>query len=194
MDPKTGQGFLRTVVVTRTSGKGRRILTGGLGSLFKEAARVAITLVGVRAEELVHCLRCPPAIVGASLELPDWDIHVSLPGSDTKKEGTSAGLCMAIVLVALMFGKDVVESVAFTGEIDLKGDVLPVAEVEKKLEGAHRLGLAKLVIPAANYQSIQVELLPPELQAYFRDHVYPVSNLLEAMGHGIAGNNSMMQW
>ena len=192
VDQEAGKGLSRTVVVTRTSGTGRRIYTGRLAKLFKESADVAISLVGTRAEELARCLGCLPVIQGGTLEQSDWDVHVSLPGVGIKKDGTSGGLGIAVSLVALLFGKDFVDNIAFTGEIDLWGNVLPIGDLEKKLEGARQIGFRSIVIPQASYDSLDLASLTAELRGFISTNVFPVSTLLEAVSHSLAGNFILM--
>ena len=187
VDKRLNTAVPRTVVVARTMGSGKRIMTGRLEPLFKDSVHVALAVVGSRVEELSQWLDRPIAVAGGSLEHPDWDVHIGLPGSDSKKDGYSGGLAMLIALVGLTFGMDVVEGVALTGEVDLCGRVLDVGDVGQKIMGAHRLGMDKFIIPEESFNKLEVASFSADLQAFITTKVIPVSNILQALSHCFAG-------
>ena len=173
VDCRERTGVRQAVVVTRGRGTGRRIVTGNVGVLCLEAANVAISLVGVRLDELGRLLGASCVLDGGSLEMCGYDVHIDLPGGDMKKEGFSVGLPICVGLVAMSFGKQVAENVGFTGEVDLCGNVLAVGDVEQKLEGACRMGLDKMVIPLPSYQELDLDSLSPDIRSYVSTHVFP---------------------
>ena len=179
---------IRTVAVTREAGTGRRVFSGDMAaSALSDPAKVALSLVGARMEEIGRCLECPVALKEGQLEGPDVDICIGCRGMATHDEGWGGGLGMCMAIIALAFGKEVCPDVAFAGEVDLLGNVLEVGKIVEKLEGARILRLSKVVIPKSNFLALDREALSPELQTYVSRCVVPVSNILEAMPHGIVG-------
>jgi ATP-dependent Lon protease len=130
---------------TRIKGSGKLILTGQLGDVMKESAQAALTLVKSRAESL-----------GIAADGFDGvDVHLHVPAGAIPKDGPSAGVAMFIALASLFTNRPVRHDVAMTGEISLRGLVLPVGGIKEKLLAAQRAGVAKVMIPARNAKDLR---------------------------------------
>jgi ATP-dependent Lon protease len=133
-------GDILFIEATRTPGHGKLILTGQLGEVMRESAQAALSLVKSRASEL-----------GVDAALFDKnDIHVHVPAGATPKDGPSAGVAMFIALVSVLTGRLVRNDTAMTGEISLRGLVLPVGGIREKVAAAARAGLTRVLLPARN--------------------------------------------
>lgn len=145
-------GDIMPIEVSLAKGKGELTLTGQLGDVMKEAARAAITYIRTRSKELQLA--------------EDWyqqfDIHIHVPEGATPKEGPSAGIAMATALVSALSGKPIRRDVAMTGEITLRGRVLPIGGVKEKVLAAHRAGIKTMILPEENRKDIQK--IPPAIQ------------------------------
>jgi ATP-dependent Lon protease len=128
------------------------ILTGQLGDVMKESARAALTYAATHASRL----QIPEDRLG-SLE-----VHVHVPAGAIPKDGPSAGVTMGTALVSAMSGRPVRKDVAMTGEITLRGRVLPIGGLKEKVLGAHRAGITTIVLPKAN--EADIEDIPPEVR------------------------------
>ncbi len=126
-------------------GKGGLTLTGQLGDVMQESARIALSHVRARAVEL----GLDEAVGG------DRDIHIHVPAGAVPKDGPSAGVTMVAALVSLFSGRPVRNEVGMTGEITLRGDVLPVGGLKSKLLAARRAGLQEIILPAKNEPEIE---------------------------------------
>jgi ATP-dependent Lon protease len=133
-------GSILFVESTRVPGNGRLILTGQLGDVMKESAQAALTLVKGRAERL----GIDPALFDRS------DIHVHVPAGATPKDGPSAGVAMFLSLASLMLDRPVEPALAMTGEVSLRGLVLPVGGIREKIVAAARAGITTVMLPARN--------------------------------------------
>jgi ATP-dependent Lon protease len=137
-------GDIIFVEATRMPGKGSLVMTGQLGDVMKESAQAAMSFVRTRAKWL-------------GLEenfLEKTDIHVHIPAGAIPKDGPSAGVTMFVALASLLTGKTVRPDVAMTGEITLRGNVLPVGGVKEKLLAAHRAGIKRVIIPERNIKDL----------------------------------------
>jgi len=133
-------GDILFVETSITQGKGGLVLTGQLGDVMKESARAALTFVKSRADRF----GLDPA------ELDEREIHVHVPAGATPKEGPSAGVALATSLVSALTGVPVRKDVAMTGEITLRGRVLPIGGLKEKILGAKRAGIEHIVYPEKN--------------------------------------------
>jgi ATP-dependent Lon protease len=133
-------GDILFIEASRTPGKGSLILTGQLGEVMRESVQAALTLVKSRAAQL----GIDPAIFEKS------DIHVHVPAGATPKDGPSAGVAMFTALTSLLTDRTVRSDTAMTGEISLRGLVLPVGGIKEKVVAAAAAGLTRVMLPARN--------------------------------------------
>ncbi len=134
-----------------TGGKGFQI-TGSIGNVMQESARAALSYVRSKAEQF----KIPEDFFDTN------DIHLHVPAGAQPKDGPSAGVTMATALVSLITGKQVDPLIAMTGEITLRGLVLPVGGIKEKVLAAHRAGIIKVILPRRN--QIDLEELPEEVK------------------------------
>jgi ATP-dependent Lon protease len=156
-------GDILFIEASKVPGSGKLILTGQLGDVMKESAQAAMSLAKARS-----------AALGISADaLEKSDIHVHVPAGATPKDGPSAGVAMYVALVSLLAGKPVKGNVAMTGEISLRGLVLPVGGIKEKVLAALRAGIATVLLPARNRK--ELEEIPAEarekLRFVFVEHV-----------------------
>jgi ATP-dependent Lon protease len=133
-------GDILFIEANRTPGNGRLILTGQLGDVMKESAQAALSLLKTRTAQLA---------IDASL-FAQSDVHVHVPAGATPKDGPSAGVAMFVSLASLMTGRTVPPTIAMTGEISLRGLVLPVGAIREKVIAAARAGIETVLLPARN--------------------------------------------
>ena len=133
-------GTTLTIEVSAMPGKGEILLTGKLGDVMKESARAAISYIRAHADGY----GIAPSAFG------DTDIHVHVPEGATPKDGPSAGITMATAILSAFTHKPVRKDVAMTGEITLRGKVLPIGGLKEKALAAHRAGIRNVIIPAEN--------------------------------------------
>jgi ATP-dependent Lon protease len=133
-------GDILFIEATRIPGSGRLILTGQLGEVMRESAQAALSIVKNRAVAL--------GIDANRFEKSD--IHIHVPAGAIPKDGPSAGVAMFMALVSLMTERTVRSDTAMTGEISLRGLVLPVGGIKEKVVGAHRAGIRRIMLPARN--------------------------------------------
>jgi ATP-dependent Lon protease len=138
-------GDILFIEASRTSGGGKLILTGQLGDVMKESAQAALTLVKSRAASL--------GIDSAVLEKSD--VHVHVPAGAIPKDGPSAGVAMFMALASLLADRAVRHDTAMTGEISLRGLVLPVGGIKEKVLAAMRAGITTVMLPARNRKDLQ---------------------------------------
>jgi ATP-dependent Lon protease len=133
-------GDILFVEATRMPGRGKLILTGQLGDVMRESAQAALSIVKSRA----IALGIDPA------QFDKNDIHIHVPAGATPKDGPSAGVAMFMALVSLMSDRTIRSDTAMTGEISLRGLVLPVGGIKEKVVAAARAGLKRVMLPARN--------------------------------------------
>jgi ATP-dependent Lon protease len=138
-------GDILFIESTRVPGNGRLILTGQLGDVMKESAQAALSLVKAQSVRL----GIDPALFEKS------DIHIHVPAGAIPKDGPSAGVAMFTSLVSLLTSRTVASDLAMTGEISLRGLVLPVGGIKEKVIAAHRAGIRKVLLPARNRKDLE---------------------------------------
>lgn len=156
-------GDILFIEATRIPGAGRLILTGQLGEVMKESAQAALSLVKTKAAALGFA----PALFEKS------DIHVHVPAGAIPKDGPSAGVAMFIALASLLTDRPVRSEVAMTGEISLRGLVLPVGGIKEKVVAAAAAGVTTVLLPARNRRDVDdvPASVRDRLQFHFLEHV-----------------------
>ncbi len=160
-------GDILFIEALRMPGKGNLKLTGQLGDVMKESASAALSYIRARAPFL--------GIEEDFFERSDLHIHV--PAGAIPKDGPSAGVAMLTALVSLLSGRPVKKGLAMTGEITLRGDVLPVGGIKNKVLAAHRAGITEIILPAQN--RVDLEEIPESVRQALIFH--PVARLDEAL-------------
>jgi ATP-dependent Lon protease len=145
-------GAILFVEATKMPGKGKLTLTGQLGDVMKESATAALSYVRANAERF--------GISRSFLE--DSDIHIHVPAGAMPKDGPSAGVTMLSALVSLLTGVRVRHDVAMTGEITLRGRVLPIGGLKEKVLAAHRAGIKRIIVPERNHADL--DEVPDEIK------------------------------
>ncbi len=138
-------GELLVIEVTTLPGRGKLTVTGKLGDIMKESAQAAVSYIRSRADEL-----------GLKKNFyQKLDIHIHIPEGATPKDGPSAGITMATALASALIQKPVRSSVAMTGEITLRGRVLPIGGLKEKMLAAHRAGITDVLVPQENEKDLK---------------------------------------
>ncbi|WP_309089623.1 endopeptidase La [Domibacillus sp.] len=164
------------IEVSLSPGKGKLILTGKLGDVMKESAQAAFSYVRSKADEL-----------GIEANFHEHhDIHIHVPEGAVPKDGPSAGITMATALISALTGRPVRRDVGMTGEITLRGRVLPIGGVKEKSLGAHRAGLTTIILPKDNEKDI--DDVPESIREGMT--FLPVSTMDEVLDIAIGGSNS----
>ena len=145
-------GDILFIEATRVPGTGRLLLTGQLGEVMKESAQAALTLVKSRAAQF--------GLQSSVFE--GIDVHVHVPAGAVPKDGPSAGVAMFVALASLFTDRPVHRDAAMTGEISLRGLVLPVGGIKEKVLAAQRAGLRRVLLPARNRKDLHE--VPPSVQ------------------------------
>ena len=164
-------GDILFIEATRVPGNGKLILTGQLGDVMKESAQAALSLAKAR----LASLNIAPDIFEHS------DLHIHVPAGATPKDGPSAGVAIFVALVSLLTGKAASSELAMTGEISLRGLVLPVGGIKEKVLAALRAGITTVMLPARNHKELE------EIPADARDklHFVWIDNVDQALGETI---------
>jgi ATP-dependent Lon protease len=145
-------GEILFIEATRMHGSGKLQLTGQLGDVMKESAQAAMSYVRTRAEQF-----------GIPVDfLEKSDIHIHIPAGGMPKDGPSAGVTMMTSIVSLLSGVRIRHDVAMTGEITLRGRVLPVGGIKEKVLAAHRAGIKRVILPERNVADL--EEVPQEVR------------------------------
>ncbi|MGM7720942.1 endopeptidase La [uncultured Metabacillus sp.] len=166
-------GDTLSIEVSVAPGKGKLILTGKLGDVMKESAQAAFSYIRSRAQELQ---------IDQDFHEKN-DIHIHVPEGAVPKDGPSAGITMATALISALTGRPVRKEVGMTGEITLRGRVLPIGGLKEKSLSAHRAGLTKVIVPKENEKDLDdiPESVRKELNFVL------VSHLDEVLKHALAG-------
>jgi ATP-dependent Lon protease len=165
-------GDIMFVEASTMRGKGELVLTGQLGDVMKESARAAWSYA-----------RSHAASLGIADEAFDRDIHIHVPAGAIPKDGPSAGVTMATVLVSALSGRPARHDVAMTGEITLSGRVLPIGGLKEKVLGAVRSGITSILLPKDNEPDL--EDLPQEVRDILT--VYPCEELGQVLAITLRG-------
>jgi ATP-dependent Lon protease len=173
-------GELLTIESLMMPGKGKMTVTGNLRDVMKESISAAASYVRSRA-------------VGLGIEPPTFekkDIHVHVPEGATPKDGPSAGVAMVTAIVSVMTGIPVRRDVAMTGEITLRGRVLPIGGLKEKLLAAHRGGIKKVLIPEENAKDLTeiADTIKSGLE------IVPVSRMDEVLQHALTRQPEPVEW
>ncbi len=156
-------GELLTFEVMKTYGKGSLTLTGQLGEIMQESAQAAFSYVRGKTFELN---------IATDLH-KNFDIHIHVPEGGTPKEGPSAGITLATSIISLLTGIPVSKKVALSGEITLKGKVLPVGGIKEKLLAAHREGIKEAILPLDNRPDLKdlPKNIKDDMKIHFVEHM-----------------------
>ncbi len=166
-------GEVLEIEVSVVKGRGKVQLTGTLGDVMKESASAALSYARTRAKEL-------------GLEADFYrnrDIHIHMPAGATPKDGPSAGIAIATAVISALTGKAIRGDVAMTGEITLRGRVLPIGGLKEKSVAAHRNKVTDVIVPYGNARDI--DELPDEVKAAVRFH--PVKTMDEVLAIALRG-------
>ena len=162
------------IEVSLAPGKGKLVLTGKLGDVMKESAQAAFSYIRSKSEEL-----------GIDANFHEkYDIHIHVPEGAVPKDGPSAGITMVTALVSALSGKPIKKEVGMTGEVTLRGRVLPIGGLKEKSLGAHRAGLKTIIIPKDNAKDIDDV---PESVREELDFIL-VSHVDEVLKHALNGS------
>lgn len=169
-------GDIISVEASIMKGKGKLTLTGHLGEVMQESAQAAVSYTRSRAE-----------ILGIEADFYDkYDIHIHVPAGAIPKDGPSAGITMATALISALAKRAVHKDVGMTGEITLRGHVLPIGGIKEKVLAAHRAGLRKVILPKDNQKDL--ELVPEHARKEVE--LIPVSHMDEVLEHALIGNKT----
>lgn len=163
------------IEVSLSPGKGKLILTGKLGDVMKESAQAAFSYVRSKTEKL-H--------IDTNFH-EKYDIHIHVPEGAVPKDGPSAGITIATALISALTNRPVRKEVGMTGEITLRGRVLPIGGLKEKSLAAHRAGLTKIIIPQNNEKDI--DDIPESVRKALT--FVPVSHVDEVLEHALVGVN-----
>ncbi|MGG0287418.1 endopeptidase La [Peribacillus butanolivorans] len=163
------------IEVSLSPGKGKLILTGKLGDVMKESAQAAFSYVRSKTEKL-H--------IDTNFH-EKYDIHIHVPEGAVPKDGPSAGITIATALISALTNRPIRKEVGMTGEITLRGRVLPIGGLKEKSLAAHRAGLTKIIIPQNNEKDI--DDIPESVRKELT--FVPVSHVDEVLEHALVGVN-----
>ena len=169
----TGLAWTRTggeivfVEATKMSGNNQWILTGSLGTVMKESAQAAMSYIRSHVD---------------AFDIPEsfferHDIHIHIPAGAIPKDGTSAGVAIAVAVLSMITGRPCCREVAMTGELTLTGRILPVCGIKEKLLAAHRAGVRTVVMPAKNI--VDLEKIGEDIEMALT--IVPIEELSQAI-------------
>jgi ATP-dependent Lon protease len=152
---------------SKAPGKGSLMITGQLGDVMRESAQAAMSYVRARADDL-----------GIDADVfKEQDMHVHVPAGATPKDGPSAGVALTTAIISLLTGIPAREDVAMTGEVTLRGQVLPVGGIKEKVLAARRAGISTFILPKRN--EVDLDDIPEELRTEMT--FVPVGTIDEAL-------------
>ena len=159
-------GDILFIEALKTKGKGKLLLTGQLGDVMQESAHAALSYAKSKASELGI----------ADDDFDNFDLHLHIPEGAIPKDGPSAGITMATAIVSVLSGRSVRKEVAMTGEITLRGNVLPIGGVKEKLLAARRAKIKTVILPKQNSQDLEElsDEVRKDLKFVFVEHVREV--------------------
>lgn len=163
-------GEILFIESTQMSGKGELVLTGQLGDVMKESVRAALSYIRSHTDELDI----------ADDFMQNHDIHIHVPAGSIPKDGPSAGITMFVSLLSLLTGIEVRSDVSMTGEITLRGNILPVGGIKEKVLAAHRTEIKHVILPDRNKKDL-VDVsddVKEELEFHFVEHVSELPELV----------------
>lgn len=163
-------GDILFIESTKMPGKGELVLTGQLGDVMKESVRAALSYIRSRTDEF----KIDPYF------MRDTDIHIHVPAGAIPKDGPSAGITMYVSLLSLLLGVKIRSDVAMTGEITLRGNILPVGGIKEKVLAAHRSGIKRVILPSRNRKDLMdvSDNVREELEFFFPEHVSELPELV----------------
>ncbi|KAI8091253.1 ATP-dependent protease La [Gilbertella persicaria] len=167
----SGNGGILFVESTKMPGHGDLRLTGSLGDVIKESAQLALTWVKAHA----YALKMVPTEDTNLVE--KYDVHIHVPGGAVPKDGPSAGVTLVCSLVSLFSGYHVPPTTAMTGEISLRGQVLPVGGIKEKVVSAHRAGIRKIILPFRNKKDVHQDVpdkVKQDIEFIYAKHIWEV--------------------
>lgn len=144
-------GDILFIEATAMNGRGELILTGQLGDVMKESARISLSLIRSRVGHMIN-----------SFDFAKTDIHIHVPSGAVPKDGPSAGITLFVALASLLLRRTVDTKTALTGEITLRGSVLPVGGIKEKVLAAHRAGIKRVILSKDNLDDLKK--LPEEIR------------------------------
>ncbi|MFM8269387.1 MAG: endopeptidase La [Pseudomonadota bacterium] len=170
-------GEILHVEVTKMEGKGNLILTGQLGEVMKESAQIALSLL--RSQVKKHF----------PIHFDKVDFHIHVPAGAIPKDGPSAGVAIFLALSSLVQNKAIDTKLACTGEITLRGSILPVGGIKEKILAAHRAGVRRVILPERNQSDLKdvSEEVKKELNFHFVKDVYELLALADLKAMTLAG-------
>lgn len=166
-------GTILTIEAEKLSGKGNFTITGQLGDVMKESARISLTLV----EKLIQ------QYYKEDTDIKKYDIHIHVPEGAVPKDGPSAGVTLTTAVFSCITGKEVKNSVSMTGEITLKGHVLPVGGIKEKILSAYRSGITEIILPYENQKDY--DKIPQEVKDKINVHF--VKDIKEVLSIALKG-------
>jgi ATP-dependent Lon protease len=159
------------IEATKMPGKGNLILTGQLGDVMRESATAAVSYIRARAGDL-----------GIDPDFQEkYDLHIHVPAAAIPKDGPSAGITMATAIASVLIGCPVHRDLAMTGEITLRGRVLPIGGLKEKLLAAHRAGITTVLVPHENVRDLA--LLPDKVRSEL--NIVPVKTMDEVLDRAL---------
>ena len=158
-------GDVLFIEATKYKGTGKLLLTGQLGDVMKESVQAAISYLKSKN------------IISSNLEELELDLHIHVPEGATPKDGPSAGIAMGTVIASIFLDRKIRKEVAMTGEVTLRGNVLPIGGVKEKVLAAYKDGVSVIILPKGNQKDLQD--IPEEVRKKLEIHL--VQNLDEVL-------------